>query len=73
MSKPLLQEVTAATGLPEPLVMDELTSVIKNRGFSPEDISLEQLRIALADYMREVLLDAQKESQTEGFWIEEEN
>lgn len=71
MSKPLLNEVTQATGLPEDLIQQELTEIIETRGFSADDLTLDQLRVALADYMRQVILDAQEEFE-EGVWIDEE-
>jgi len=71
MSKPLLQEVTEATGLPEELIQSELKQIIEDRGFSSENLTLEQLRVALADYMRQVILEA-KDQFEEGVWLEDE-
>ena len=71
MSKPLLQEVTEATGLPEELIQNELKQIIEGQGFSSENLTLEQLRVALADYMRQVILEAKDEFR-EGVWLDEE-
>ena len=71
MGKPLIQEVTEATGLPQELVQEELTDLLQSRGFSPAEVTIDQLRIALADYMRQVLLEAKDDLQ-EGVWIDEE-
>ena len=71
MGKPLIQEVTEATGLPQELIQEELADLLVSRGFSPTELTIEQLRVALADYMRQVLLEA-KDDMQEGVWIEEE-
>ncbi len=58
MGEKLLGEITAATGLPEDLVTDELTRLIEAAGLNPQNTTLEDLRRILAEYVQDVLLAA---------------
>lgn len=54
MGNKLFAEVTGLTGLPEELIGAELTSLLANKGVAPEQVTMESLREALADYLTQV-------------------
>ncbi len=47
----LLTEVIQLTGLPPSLVQDELAGILEASGKSSKDLTLDELRIALAGYL----------------------
>lgn len=53
--KKLFSEVTELTGLPEELISEELKSLLERKGVVPEQMTMESLREALADYLTEVI------------------
>lgn len=71
MSKGLFKEVTDATGLPTDLITKELNEIISSKGIQNEDLTLDDLRLAMADYLREVILHAKNKFE-DGLEIEEE-
>jgi hypothetical protein len=71
MGNELFKSVTGATGLPEELISQELSKVLSNKGITRSDVTLEELREALAGYLREVIVGA-KDQFEEGVWIEDE-
>jgi hypothetical protein len=65
MAESLLGQLSRATGLPQDLVQKELERLIGKAGKNPS-LELEELRDILAEYLQEVLLQAQSEfSETE--------
>ena len=54
MGNKLFAEVTGLTGLPEELIGAELKSLLANKGVAPEQVTMESLREALADYLTQV-------------------
>jgi len=70
MGNELFKKVTEATGLPEDLIAKELSDVLSTHGITTGDVDMEQLRSAMAQYLRQVILGA-KDSD-EGFSFEEE-
>ncbi len=54
----LLQELIKSTHLPSHLIQDELLRLLQKKGLSAEEISLEDLRNLLSDYLQDVLLEA---------------
>ncbi len=61
----LIEQVTNATGLPQELVQKELIRNIKKEGLDPDNLSLDELRVVLAEYLQEVFVNAKDEySQT---------
>ena len=60
----LLSTVASLTGLPEPLISEELRQILCENGHETESLTLEQLRHALLGYL---------ESMREGFDFEEES
>jgi hypothetical protein len=67
----LFNKVTEATGLPKELVEQELGKVLTGKGIAQNEVTLDELRLALADYLREVILHAKDEFE-DGVYIEEE-
>lgn len=64
MGERLLTDLADATGLPSNLVTDELGRLLQNAGVEKAEITLDDLRAILADYMQEVLLAARDELTT---------
>lgn len=54
----LLNELSAATGLPDVLIGEELSRIVADAGKTTESITLDELREMLASYLQDVLLDA---------------
>lgn len=63
-SSELLTEVASLTGLPVDWVHTELTQIVKNSGHTPEQLTLEELRASMLQYLEEMNreLMAQEES-----------
>lgn len=56
--KELLSEVILATGLPREALQKEINTLATKHGVATDQITLEDLRLILADYMQEVLIKA---------------
>jgi hypothetical protein len=54
MGNKLFSEVTELTGLPEELIGEELKGLLENKGVAPDQMTMESLREALADYLTEL-------------------
>lgn len=61
MGDELFGKVTVATGLPADLVSEELERLLGKAGIKREDLTLEDLRKILAEYVQDVLLAAKEE------------
>lgn len=57
MGNKLFSEVTELTGLPEELIGAELKTLLANKGVAPEQMTMESLRAALADYLNQVVTE----------------
>lgn len=57
MGTNLMKTVVEATGLPEAPVFKELESLIIQHNFSCENLSIEELRLVMADYLQSVFLE----------------
>lgn len=58
--KKLLNEVAQATGLPDHLISNELSTLIESAGISAEEMTLDDLRQVLAEYLQDVLVQAKE-------------
>lgn len=58
----LLTEVIQLTGLPPALVQDELAGILEASGKSSQDLTLEELRVALAGYLETLQQDLEADS-----------
>ena len=54
MGNKLFTQVTGLTGLPEELIGEELKTLLERKGVEPEQMTLESLREALADYLNQL-------------------
>lgn len=61
MGNKLFSEVTELTGLPEELISEELKTLLESKGVAPEEVTMESLREALADYLKQVILETDEE------------
>ncbi len=50
----LLTEVASLTGLPVDWVQTELTAIVKKSGHTPEQLTLEELRASMLEYLEEM-------------------
>ena len=53
-SSEILVEVASLTGLPVEWVQTELTQIVKNSGHTPEQLTLEELRASMLEYLEEM-------------------
>ena len=56
--KELLNMVADATGLPQALIVDELQCLASKAGLNIEQLTLDDLRGLLAEYLQDVLISA---------------
>lgn len=61
MGETLLRKVVQATGLPQDPVQRELEEFIEHHGKSPQDLTLDEFRDIMVEYLQSVFLDLQKE------------
>lgn len=62
MGNALLEMVILATGLPEREIRRELQALIFKHGKTPESVTIEDLRVILADYLQDVILSSKEET-----------
>lgn len=63
MEKGLAQVVVEATGLPESPVANELQRLMSAHGTSSDELTLDQLRVIMAEYLNEVFLELASEDE----------
>lgn len=63
MGNELTNTVVAATGLPTDPVERELNSLIVKHGTNPEEMTLDDLRDIMADYLQTVFLELAQEEE----------
>lgn len=61
MGNPLIKTVVEATGLPEDPVQRELNQLIAQHGKNPDELTIEDLREIVADYLHSVMLECCEE------------
>jgi hypothetical protein len=61
MGETLLRKVVQATGLPQDPVQKELEVFIEQHGISPQDLTLDELRDVMVEYLQSVFLELQQE------------
>ena len=57
MGKELLREVSNLTGLSDEVIYNELSSILISKGIDLDSITIEDLRSAMAAYVREIISD----------------
>jgi hypothetical protein len=63
MKTSVFESLISASSLPETHARSELSQVIEKYGHNPENITLDELRLILADYLQDVFLSAQQASR----------
>ncbi len=71
MSNELFKKVTESTGLPANLVSNELGKLLSKKGLNASDMTMEELRQVLSQYLKDVIIQA-KDAFDQGVLIEEE-
>lgn len=57
----LLDQLATLTGLPGTSVNKELLKIIEQNGKDPDTLTLQDVRVILAEYLQDVLLEAKHE------------
>lgn len=63
MANKLFSELVSLTGLPSDLIQNELAHLLEKKGISPDELTMESLRAALADYLAVVAAEMEVESE----------
>ncbi len=71
MGNELFKKVTKSTGLPEDIMAGELDRILSSNGINSSEVTLDELRAVLSDYLKEVIIKA-KDEFDQGVLIEEE-
>jgi hypothetical protein len=61
MKDNLFEKIVKNTGLPEDLVSQEFLKQINSKGLDKNNLTIEQIRDVLSEYLQDVLLQAQEE------------
>lgn len=61
MDDNLFNKVVQNTGLPEDLISDELAQLLKGAGINQSEVTLDELRDVISNYLQDVLLKAKEE------------
>lgn len=71
MGNEVFKSLVGATSLPEELVSRELEGLLGKRGVDSNDVTIEDLRSALSEYLKDVISKA-KDEFDQGVTLEEE-
>lgn len=63
MAKGLAQELIAATGLPQDPVEREFNKILERYGKSQDELTLDELREVMAEYLQIVFLELAEENR----------
>lgn len=63
MGNQLFREITDLTGLPEDLIGEELKQLLELKGVAPEQMTMDSLREALSNYLKEVSVQMEDEDR----------
>lgn len=58
MEEKLFDTLIQTTGLPPEMITQEFLQKIQDKGFDKATLTLEQIRIVLAEYLQDVILQA---------------
>ncbi len=61
----LLVEVASLTGLPVDWVQSELTQIVKKSGHTPEQLTLDELRASMLEYLEEMNREMTAQEQSD--------
>jgi len=65
MSEDILKNLIQATGISEELISTEIKALVERAGIRPHDLTIDDLRVILSDYVQEVLLSAKEHCETQ--------
>lgn len=71
MGNELFKKITESTGLPVEIVSKKLERLLQAKGLDAQELTLEELRNTLSDFLKEVILES-KEAFEQGVIMEEE-
>lgn len=71
MANEIFKKLTESTGLPSDLVCAELEALLDKKGLNSTDVTMDELRLVLSEYLRNVISQA-KDAFDQGFVFEEE-
>ncbi len=57
MSAKIVDLIVDESGLPETFAKPKLESLLFSAGFDPDEATLEQIRVVLADYLQTLILE----------------
>ena len=60
MGKELIKDVISNTGLPEDAIRREFSTLLEKNGLTESSLTLDALRLILADYLQDVFCEAQE-------------
>jgi hypothetical protein len=58
----LVQDVIEGTGLPDQVIRDEFTELLKKHGKTEADLTMDDLRDILAEYLQDVFVEMKNRS-----------
>ncbi|NUM89159.1 MAG: hypothetical protein HUU37_08145 [Bdellovibrionales bacterium] len=64
MGNELFDQVAALTGLPIEMIGPELKSLLDRKGVAPENLTMDSLREALEEYLREINAEMKAADET---------
>lgn len=59
----LLEAIAEATGLPNNLILSELKKLVQKEQYPLDQLTLDELREVLADYLQDILIEARNTSR----------
>ncbi|MBK9040900.1 MAG: hypothetical protein IPL83_17395 [Bdellovibrionales bacterium] len=59
----LLEAIAEATGLPNNLILSELNKLVQKEHYPLDQLTLDELREVLADYLQDILTEARNTSR----------
>ncbi|MBK8202354.1 MAG: hypothetical protein IPK68_08615 [Bdellovibrionales bacterium] len=59
----LLEAIAEATGLPNNLILSELKKIVQKEHYPLDQLTLDDLREVLADYLQDILTEARNTSR----------
>ena len=62
----LVETLVSLTGIPEPLMSQEIIQIFEKTGQNPQDITLERLRDAMLVYLEAMQSDLMSEDELKG-------
>lgn len=61
MEDNLFEKIVKSTGLPEEMITQDFLNKISEKGFNKSTLTMDQIRVVLAEYLQDVILQAREE------------